>query len=229
MRKYRSNADSITRVDFGVDVIEALRGFTETTAVGDALEKVNENLDASFEARRKQRKPWMRSRAKLRIVEYKLELTIRSSHKAAQLADGGRSGAITDIGFPEGVTPVTVPTGDKQTKTVEDLMSRIQSVKGEGADAYRKEWHPKLKAALAAFTEAQSAYEAARKAYYTAFTEELTLRDDHERQIERAMGQVRAAFPKDTARQNLIFPKAARSTDEDAEEVTDEITNPPSE
>jgi hypothetical protein len=224
MRKYRSNADSITRVDFGVDVIEALRGFAETTPVAAALEEVNEALDESFEARRKQRKPWMRARAKVRISEYKLELIIRSSHKAAQLADGGRSGAITDLSFPDGVTPLITPTGQKQIRAVEDLMSRIQRGNAEGFEAYRGEWTPKLKAALSAFTEAQSAYAAARKAYYAAFTEELALRDDHERQVERAMGQVRAAFPKDTARQNLIFPKAARSADEDAEEATDEST-----
>ncbi|MDI1434793.1 hypothetical protein [Polyangium sorediatum] len=206
MRKYRSNASSDVRVEYGVELETGLAQFPETTAVALDIKTINDALDDQHEKRRALRTPVVKTRAVARFAEHNAERVIRSALRAAEIEDGGRRGRICAAVFPKGSTPILTPVGRAQVKPMQDLLDRIEHAKVAGIEGFRNAWAPKLGAALAGLEVALAAHAEALAAYDDAFKTELALRDAHHDAIDRAMGVVRAAFPRDRERQDVIFP-----------------------
>lgn len=206
MRKYRSSADSPTRIDYGIELLAGLNFFQETKGFAASFQQLNNDLDASHTARRAARKPLLEKRAAFRFAHHSTDQTIRMTHRAAEIADGGRRGQLTEALFPEGLGPVVAPYGTRQIRPTEALIDRLTRSKLPNAEAFRNEWKPKLDASLAALTAAASDLQTGRDAYLDAFRAEVALRDEHYMAIDKLMGLVRAAFPRDRARQDLVFP-----------------------
>ncbi|MRG94187.1 hypothetical protein [Polyangium spumosum] len=223
MRKYRDNAASIVRVEYGVDLIAGLALFPETAPAAAEMQTVNDALGAQYEKRRALRVPVIKTRAALRFAEYSVERVIRSALRAAEIEDGGRRGRICASVFPKGVKPILRPVGKRQVKPLKDLVERLQHSKVAGIEAYRAAWLLKLSDALVSFEAAVAAHLSALSAQDEAFKVELALRDAHHDTVERIMGQVRTAFPRDRAIQNAIFPvvdeaEASTTSDDDTPE-----------
>lgn len=72
---------------------------------------------------------------------------------------------------------------------------------------------------LAKLGAAAEVHKAARAAYDQAFQEEVALREEHRRYVDRLMGEVRAAFPGDRARQDIVFPQLDESGSDDLDEA----------
>jgi hypothetical protein len=206
MRKYRINASSIVRIEFGIELAAGLQHFAETAPRASAFEKLNDDLNEQFDKRRALRKPLLQARAALRFAEYHVDQTIRTAIRAAEMIDGGRRGTITTALFPKGVKPVVRPPGRGQIQPTRDLVSRLETCMLPGIDAYRAEWLPKLKGALSQLEGAAAAHSAAQDAYDIAFRTELGMREAHVHEVDRLMGLVRAAFPRDRVLQDVIFP-----------------------
>ena len=206
MRKYRATAATPARVDYGIELVAGLNLFPETTGLAKGFESVNDELDAAHEKRRSKRKLLVMARVTVRFASYTVDQTIRSASKAAEIADGGRRAGIFKAAFPEGVGPVVAPAGKRQIAPTEQLIDRITKSKAEGIEAFRAEWLPKLEAALKPLREAAAAYSDAYGAYVSEFGTELALRQEHFVAVDRLMGQVRAAFPGDRVKQDLVFP-----------------------
>jgi len=206
VRKYRNSADSPTRIDFGVELIAGLNFFPETKGYAASFQQLNDELDTAHTARRAARKPLLEKRAAFRFAQHSTDQTIRMTHRAAEIADGGRRGPLTEALFPDGVGPVVAPFGTRQIKPTEALIDRLTRCKLSAAEAFRTEWKPKLDASFAALSAAAKEQQAARDAYLDAFRAEIALRDEHYMAIDKLMGLVRAAFPRDRARQDLVFP-----------------------
>ena len=123
--------------------------------------------------------------------------------------------------FPDGPGPVVPPNGARQIGPTEALLDRMAKSKVEGMDAFRAEWAPKIEAALTVLRAADTDHKAAHKAYVDAFGTELGLRQEHYRALDKILGGVRAAFPGDRAKQDLVFPEvdsaAAASEGEEPE------------
>lgn len=217
MRKYRADAASTTRIDYGHELTAGLDLFPETAALAPSFEKLTDELNDAFVARRTKRKPLVRARAKLRLANYKTDQEIRSFHAALLIADGGRKGPLTDAMFPEGLGPVVAPAGSRQVKPTRDLIDRLTKSKHKGTDAVRKEWEPKLKGALGDLEGAVAAHTAATGADLDAFRTELSLREEHLLAVDKLAGLVRGAFPNDRTKQDLVFPET--SADDDAGEA----------
>lgn len=206
VRKYRSNADSPTRIDFGIELIAGLTFFSETKGYVASFQQLNDELDAAHTTRRAARKPLLEKRAAFRFAHHNADQTIRMVHRAAEIADGGRRGPLSEAIFPDGLGPVVAPFGTRQIKPTEALIDRLTRCKLPAADAFRTEWKPKLDAALTALSTTAKDLQSARDAYLDAFKAEVALRDEHYLAIDKLMGLVRAAFPRDRARQDLVFP-----------------------
>jgi hypothetical protein len=207
MRRYRNNAGTPTRTDYGIGLVAGLQAFPETAPLAAPFEQVNDDLDAGFTARCALRKPLVQARVALRFANYQVDQTIRMAHSAAQIADGGRKGKVTEALFPEGLTPVVAPKGSGQIKPTEDLLGRFARSKLPGVTALGAAWVPRIEADLAVLRAAADAHKAANDAYVAAFQIELGLRHEHARQVDRLMGLVRAAFPGDKIKQDLVFPE----------------------
>jgi hypothetical protein len=222
MRRYRLGVDSPTRFEYGLELVEGLRAFPATAALAPGFEQLNDELDASYEARRDRRKSLMKARAALRVREYQTDQVIRSLSRAAEIADGGRRGLLHEALFPEGLSPVVAPSGARQAKPTEELISRFGKTRVAGVEPLRAEWQPKLQAALADLKDAIGVYAAAQQAHRDAFGDELSLREEHERSIDKLMGLVRSQFPKDRRRQDVIFPRVAAGAEEESSEIEED-------
>lgn len=206
MRKYRSNASSAVRFVYGVELVAGLSRFSETAPAANDIEDINDALDAQHQKRLALRVPVVKSRAAARFAEYDAERAIRLAVRSAEMEDGGRRGRICAAVFPKGATPILTPKGKGQVKALKELVDRLDVTKVAGIDAYRAAWLPKLKTTLEALQTALDAYAEAQAAHDDAFRIELALRDAHHDAVDKAMGQVRAAFPRDRAVQDVIFP-----------------------
>ncbi|MDI3289007.1 hypothetical protein [Polyangium sp. 15x6] len=212
MRKYRSNASSSVRFEYGVELAAGLAQFPETASAALDIRAVNDALDSQHQERRALRVPVVETRAAARFAEYRAERIIRSALRAAEIEDGGRRGRICAAVFPKGSTPILTPAGRAQVKSMQDLVDRLDHAKVAGIEAYRNAWSPKLGAALADLLAALDARDEALAAHDVAFKAELALRDAHHDAVDRAMGVVRAAFPRDRELQDVIFPVLSAAT-----------------
>ncbi|MDC3962945.1 hypothetical protein KEG38_54550 [Polyangium jinanense] len=212
MRKYRSNASSSVRFEYGVELAAGLAQFPETTSAALDIRTVNNALNGQHQQRCALRVPVVETRAAARFAEYHAERVIRSALRAAEIEDGGRRGRICAAVFPKGSTPILTPAGRSQVKSMQDLVDRLDHAKVAGIEAYRNVWSPKLGAALSSLEAALDAHEEALAAHDDAFRAELALRDAHHDAVDRAMGVVRAAFPRDRELQDVIFPVLETAT-----------------
>jgi hypothetical protein len=206
MRNYRSDASSTVRFEYGVALARGLSHFEETQPLAEPFSALNGELFDQQEVRARLRRPLLEARQDLRFANYTVDAAIRSFHRTCEIADGGRRGPITTAAFPDGVSTVVAPAGAKQVKPLKDLIDRVTTSRAGGVAALRDAELPKLHAAITTLETSVAAYEAARRAYYEAFTTELAIRDDHRLAVDRLMGQVRATFPGDRERQDVIFP-----------------------
>ena len=207
MRKYRNNAASEIRVSYGIELCAGLRFFPETAGFAPSFESLNNDLDAAHTTRYSLRKPLLEKRAAFRFAHYETDQTIRMTHRAAEIADGGRKhGPIATFLFPDGLGPVVAPHGARQVPPTEKLVADMKRCKLAGSEAFCAEWLPKVEAVLAKFKAAVDGYDVARKAYLSAFQDEITLRAEHYDAIDKMMGLVRSAFPNDRVKQDLVFP-----------------------
>ncbi|AKT40857.1 hypothetical protein [Chondromyces crocatus] len=222
MRRYRNSAGSPIRTDYGIGLQAGLRAFPETSALADPLEVLNDELEVAYLARQALRKPMVHARMGVRFGNYHVDQAIRMTHSAAHIADGGRRGPVTIALFPDGLTPVVVRRGSAQIKPCEELLGRFSKSKLPGVVQLAATWMPRIQTALTSLKASSTSYEGARKAYVDAYAEEFAQRAEHARQVDRLMGLVRAEFPRDKAKQDVIFPDPTRDKSVPAEEDEDE-------
>jgi hypothetical protein len=206
MRNYRVNAATALRLDFGVELGLGLDLFPETAPLRADLQPAQDALETAYEDRRKRRKPLVEARVRVRLTGYLLRQTIRSAFKAAEIADGGRRGPICKAVFPEGLSAEVAPQGKAMIDKAGKLRDRLQLSKLPTLADYRKAWLPELQADVDGLTQAGAAHTAATKDYVDAFAVELAARQEHRRMVDRIAGEVRATFPSDKAKQDVVFP-----------------------
>lgn len=211
MRKYRKNAATQVRTDYGIDLVEGLNAFPETASFSAGLAQRNDALDAAFATRQLARRPLVKARAKVRISNFLADSELRAYSRACELADGGRRGPVFDAAFPAGLVEVVAPVGKAQAAATKTLIDRVTQSKLAGLAALNGQWLPRLQAAHDRIAAAGQEYQSALQRYQTAFGEEVALRDDHALLVDTLMGQVRATFPNDRDRQDAIFPDVTPS------------------
>lgn len=227
MRNYHVSASSAARFEYGVELHAGLARFPETQAAAADVLAVNDALQTQFQKRVALVVPVVKARATLRFAEYHVDSVLRSAHHAAQVEDGGRSGRVSQVVFPDGIREVTRPSGKGQAKPTREVIERLKLSKVAGIDEYRNTWLPKLEMALAQLEAAIAGHEAATLAHKEAFAEERALREAHHETIDRVMGIVRATFPRDREMQDVIFPLLQKNRSRAVTEETEEEANAP--
>lgn len=225
MRNYRPSAGTGTRLDYGLELAAGLQLFPETEPLAPDIDSINTELEAAYNARRAKRPPLVKARVALRLANYETDQMIRSCAKAAEIADGGRRGPVFNILFPKGSALVIKPEGARQVKPTEDLVDRLSKSKNAAVVAFAVEWKPKLDAVLSKLSAAAAGHKAALKTHNNDFREEQSLREEHRQSVDKVMGLVRAAFPGDRIKQDLVFPdmtEAEVGTVDEAGEAAEE-------
>ncbi|MFT3769198.1 MAG: hypothetical protein QM820_27480 [Minicystis sp.] len=216
MRKYRNNAASPIRVDFGVDLAAGLRRFPETAALADELEKTNDALFAQYLARLAARKPMVAARVPVRFANHDTDQVLRDCAHAARQADGAQGGPIFKSIFKDGLGPAVRPNGARQIPATETVIADMKKSAAHGIDAFRAVWIPRIQDSLAVLQKAAATQDTLRDAYLAAYAEEIALRNQHYTAVDRIIGQVRAAFPGNTTKQDLVFPEVIDEGEEEA-------------
>lgn len=211
IRKYHPNTPAADRVAYGIELVAGLRYFTETEALAAALETQNAELDRLDQDVGRIERLLLPLRAAVKFANFAYDATIRGCSKTAELADGGKRGKIHEAIFPQGISVIITPSGASQLPVARKHAQSLEASKVPGVEAVRSEWLPKIQAAITKLDDAVKG----RDAGYTDVARALAARDaaaeDHELAVERVQGHVRAAFPKDRSRWDVIFP-AARTT-----------------
>lgn len=226
MRKYRTDANSQERYKYGVELVEGLRFFPETAGLADPFVVVNDSVKDQRQARLDAELAVLPYRARVRFADFEFDGTTRSISKTAEIADGGQRGQIHGAIFPNGLGPVVVPSGEGQVKPGGTFVERFKASNVPGIEKVRQEWLPKAEDALAKLVAAVDGRRAAYQAVANARIAEEVAMDDHELAVEKLMGEVRATFPKDRRRWDVIFP-AVRSSRGGSAPDADEPTPTP--
>jgi hypothetical protein len=218
MRKYRPSASSSVRLAYGIEVSAGLDLFPETQPLRAPFGQTQSELRAALLAREAAGLPMLEARAALRVVNLRFDQTVRTLARATEIADGGRRGPVYSAVFPEGVVAVLAFSNARQVTAAEALVRRLESARLGAADGLRAEWVPRLRAGIDGLAAAVGTYTTARAAFDAAFAAELGQRDEHERAVERLMGQIRTLFPGDRGMQDVFFPERSEGAGgEDAE------------
>ncbi|MCU0692225.1 MAG: hypothetical protein MUF54_12570 [Polyangiaceae bacterium] len=221
MRKYRVDATSETRVDYGLELEEGLRFFPETAQLAQPLAGQDEALEQLRLVREKTERALIPIRARVRFADYDWDQTARSTSRAAEILDGGTRGLIHRAVFKDGLTSVVVASGAAQLSVAKDFITHLGASKAPGVEGLRAEWLPKLQAACGRLEAACAARSDALMAVATARAAEAAAKDDHEVAVEKLMGEVRAIFPKDRKRWDVIFPRSSATV------ATEQPVEPP--
>jgi hypothetical protein len=83
------------------------------------------------------------------------------------------------------------------------------------------EWQPKLQTACDGLVAALEARKSAETALYVARAEEQAARRDYHRTIDKTIAEVRALYPEDRGRQDLLFPSVDDGRDDGEDEPAD--------
>ena len=94
MRKYRNDAGSELRRDYGIELMEGLRFFEQTAALADGFAGQNDSLEQAWKARLEAERALLAHRAKVRFADFNWDQTLRSCSAAVEIADGGMRGAL---------------------------------------------------------------------------------------------------------------------------------------
>ena len=228
MRKYRPNASSYDRVRYGVELVEGLGIFPETTALAAPFKRTNDELNAVRLAREAADLAVAPLRARVRTADYLCDQMLRGLSRAVELAENGRRGPLHAAIFPEGLTPVIERAGARQIEPLRAIGERLRTSRVAGGDKIRADWAPKVAAAEKQLADAVNGRAKALGTHSARRAEERALMDDHELTIEKLMGHVRVAFPGDRARQDAIFPAAPTRSGADEGAETDGDDEPSS-
>lgn len=216
MKKYNPKANSPARVDYGTELCAGLARFPETAPLATDMASLDDQLFAQYLARLGTRKSLVNARVALRFADYDADQTLRGLARACEEADGTKGGPIFKSVFKDGLTAAVRPEGARQIPATEKIAKNLAESAVPGADAIRATWAPKVDGALTALSDAAAAQKAAKKAYDDAFSAEVALRNQHWIAVDRVQGQVRAAFPGNPAKQDLVFPELDDTRDEPA-------------
>lgn len=208
MRKYRENASVPDRVAYGVELVEGLRFFPETTYLAEPFETQTLELEKLYADRLQKERDMLPLRAKVKYANFGFDSMVRTCSKTAEIADGGKRGSLHSALFPNGLGSVVTPAGKAQIPVAEAFLRQLEESKASGADKLRAEWLTKLKEQLAELVAAVAARDKGYLARAEALSREDAAAEDHELALERIMGQVRSIFPKDRDRWIVIFPRA---------------------
>lgn len=222
MRRYQKKAASAARVDYGEELGAGLRRFPETAQLAPEFAALNDGLFSAYLARLGARKQMVAARVPVRVGNYETDNVLRACAHAAEQADGCKGGPIFKSVFKDGLRAAVKPNGARQIPATETVIADMKKSAAHGIEAFRAEWQPKIEASLATLSASADNLSAARKLYLDSFQAEIALRNQHWTAIDKIMGQVRASFPGNTAKQDLIFPETVDEEGEPAAEKANE-------
>jgi len=215
------------RVAYSLEVVEGLGFFPETAPFAPPFEEQTLELEQLFLDTMTKDRALVPIRARVRYANFAFDAAARGASKTAQIADGGKRGVLYDTLFPDGLGAVVIPSGTGQAKAGRKFVDRLVESKAAGADSVRDQWLGKLQDSLGALEDALEARAAAYADLARARAAEEAAKYDHELSVERLMGHVRAIFPRDRARWDVIFPSGStRTSSADKDEAADEVEPP---
>lgn len=206
---------------FGLHHRVVLKHYPESNPLVEPFTEINDALMSTKQDKLELEMAMAPLRAMVHITDLEVDDEVRLLAKTAEMADGGRRGAIFEELFPGGISPVIVPVGAREVTFLTKLTERVKT--SNKAAELRAEWEPRIARAteryqgvlaaradgLEKLTRARIAEELARETWFDA--------------IERHQGFIMMTFPRDRRKQDVFFPPSQRSHAAQAEEETETL------
>ena len=217
MRLYSTKAESTDILRYGRRLKKGLMRFAQTRGLAAALDAPQAALAEAEAATKATEAPLDDASDDLKFAELDAEALVRRVWSRARELDGDRNGPITLVGFPNGVTVVIAPKGSGQKRTLVALRKAYAESNAPELAPHREEILAKCDEALAVFTPAFDAWEAAAAANASAFATEKRRRVEHRRTVDALFGGLREALPGDRKLQDAIVPRGGEREAEEPE------------
>jgi hypothetical protein len=209
MQLYSVRATSQARVEWGLEAIVGLGQSPETKPLIPVVVAANEKVQAAMQVRQQSENAAIGPRVAVRFADYYVDQQLRSTWRACEIADGCPRGPIASALFPDGLSPLVAPSGPGQAVATQQFLIRARACRVAGAKPVLEEWIPRVEDALARLTSALQAREVAFATRAAALAAEDAARLDHLITMDKLGSEVRALYPKDRKRVDLVFPPAS--------------------
>ncbi len=155
-------------------------------------------------------------------ADHAWDMALRGTAKTLEVRAGGsKTPAYREV-FPKGFGVLVTPSGDAQLVTADQFIAHFGACTSPEARTVAEEYLPKLQTAREVLRTELAARKQAEGVVFAARAEELAAKRDYSRTIDKTIAEIRALYPEDRRRQDLLFPSidAARG-DRDDEQATD--------
>lgn len=229
MRLYRLRSSAEVALGFSEDFTLGLDLFDQTRPLIAVVEGVHGPLEEAHEAVAKLVKPRRKAKRQRDIAEWRSEKVVDEVAAACEAADDHRkAGPTSKAVLPGGVGPVKAPKGKGQVAALEKLANYLGQSNDAKVKGVADALGPRLREAAATLDAAETAYQAARKAWRDAEDLEDVRLSEHRRTMDSLLGELRKLFPGDRSIQNLIAPVVDDGDDKPAEPEAPTPTPAPS-
>jgi len=207
MKMYSMSSASPVRIRFAAEAAAAVRQFPETQPLADVILQQNGELQKRYDAVVAAENAMVEKRVALRFAGWTLDQSIRLFHNGAVMLDGGKPGKLTEALFPAGLTVEVTPSGESQIAATDKLSARAKACRTPGAEKLVAERLAAIESGLENYRTALEVRNEGTRALYAARAAEDAAQNDHALAMDKVMGAIRTAFPRDRARWDVIIPR----------------------
>ena len=219
-KKLHKSASTEAHLRQGKEEAIRLQLFEESQPLAEPVGAATQVLEAARDKREKSETALIPIRVTCSLADYTWDKTVRAFAKSVEAQAGGtKTPAYREL-FPNGYRPLVTPSGEAQRVCATRFLTHLRACSSPAAKGFCEEWLPKLQQAFDGLAAGLEQRRAAETALYVARAEEQAAKRDFSRTMDKTIAEVRALYPEDRARQDLLFPRleSAAETDDDAEQ-----------
>ncbi|MGI5864828.1 MAG: hypothetical protein ACOX6T_22650 [Myxococcales bacterium] len=222
-KKLHKTASTKSFLRQGEETVIRLGLFPESAPLAEPVRVSTAALQAATDKLAACEQALIPSRVKGSVADDRWDTTVRGFARMTEVAVGGtKTPAYRDL-FPKGFAMLITPSGEPQRTGAKEFLVHLDSCSASVPKAVFEEWRPKLQAAFEELGAALDERKTAESALAVARAELQAARRDFSRTIDKTIAEVRALFPEDRRRQDLIFPSIdVRRRDDIDGPVTDD-------
>jgi hypothetical protein len=214
-------------IELGLFSQNMLGKFSENLAVAPLSEKLGASTQALALAQTgydMAKQKLIAARVEVQYADYTSDRHVRTLQRIVELADGVKKGRLATAIFPEGVTPIIRSAGATQVSEMRALEGRLEAIGSQWESAASE------RAKLASERQRYEAALAVRRAADEAVEDMRARRDAAKVQFldtyAQVTAQVKAAFPRDHAMQDLFFDDLSNRGPAESDSCSDGLEIP---
>ncbi|MGI5861836.1 MAG: hypothetical protein ACOX6T_07220 [Myxococcales bacterium] len=217
-KKLAKTASTESHLQQGEKQVIRLQLDEKAAPLAAPLATATATLRAAWEKRLAAERALVPFEVKSAHADHAWDMAVRGTAKTLEVQAGGtKTPAYREV-FPKGFGVLVTPSGDAQLLAAGQFISHFSACTSPEAKKVAEEYLPKLQTARDGLRTELAARKQAEGALFAARAEELAAKRDYSRTIDKTIAEIRALYPEDRRRQDLLFPSIGRSTEDNDDE-----------